>query len=115
MLRVNRAFAKDDRVRCISITTDPEKDTPQALAKYATGIQASSNWLFLTGPKSTLYPLCVQGFRLPLEDAVGPNEPIIHSERFVLVDQRGMVRAYYDGLKEDEVNQLIVDARSILK
>jgi len=35
----------------VSITVDPEMDSPAALKKYAQSLQAPTGWLFLTGPK----------------------------------------------------------------
>lgn len=36
-------------VRMVSITIDPEQDTPEQLKKYATRFKAKPHWLFLTG------------------------------------------------------------------
>jgi protein SCO1/2 len=38
-----------DRVRMISITIDPEQDTPARLGEYARKFKARRQWLFLTG------------------------------------------------------------------
>jgi protein SCO1/2 len=115
MRKVSAAFAGDDRIRCVSFTTDPDRDTEEALRKYAEEMKAPPNWLFLRGTRDSLYPLCVQGFKLPLDGESGSTAFIIHSERFVLVDSRGRVRAYYDGLKDDDMDQLIADIRGLLK
>jgi protein SCO1 len=41
-------------VRLISITVDPESDTPEVLRKYAAGVGAKPGWEFLTGDKQTV-------------------------------------------------------------
>jgi protein SCO1/2 len=41
-------------VRLISITVDPEGDTPEVLRKYAAGVGAKPGWEFLTGDKQTV-------------------------------------------------------------
>ena len=41
--------AEADRIRLVSITIDPEHDTPAVLAGYAERFGAPSNWSFLTG------------------------------------------------------------------
>jgi protein SCO1/2 len=41
-------------VRLISITVDPESDTPEVLRKYAAGVGAKPGWVFLTGDKQTV-------------------------------------------------------------
>src|SRR5262249_1215461 len=68
-------------IRMVSITVDPERDTPKALAAYAEEHGATrERWLFLTGNKQSLYDLCVKGFKLPLDDSGGTvAEPITHS------------------------------------
>jgi protein SCO1 len=44
----------DKDVRLVSITVDPESDTPGVLKRYATGIGAKPGWDFLTGDKETV-------------------------------------------------------------
>ncbi len=41
-------------VRLVSITVDPENDTPEALRQYAAGVGAKPGWDFLTGDKQTV-------------------------------------------------------------
>jgi protein SCO1/2 len=41
-------------VRLVSITVDPENDTPETLKRYAAGVGAKPGWLFLTGEKRTV-------------------------------------------------------------
>jgi protein SCO1 len=41
-------------VRLVSITVDPESDTPAVLKQYATGVGAKPGWDFLTGDKQTV-------------------------------------------------------------
>ena len=103
-------------IQLVSITVDPDRDTPKALAAYAAEHGAPQDrWLFLTGDKQSLYNLCVQGFKLPLDATGGtPAEPIAHSTRFVLVDQQGEIRGYYDGTEEESMTRLIHDAKSLL-
>ena len=103
-------------VRMVSITVDPSRDTPKALAAYAAERGATPDrWLFLTGDKQALHDLCIKGFKLPLDETGGTAaEPIAHSTRFVLVDQQGDIRGYYDATDEEALNQLAGDAKSLL-
>jgi len=103
-------------VRMVSITVDPARDTPKALAAYAAEHGANADrWLFLTGDKQSLYDLCIKGFKLPLDDTGGtPAEPIAHSTRFVLVDKNGEVRGFYSGTEDEAVNQIAADAKKLL-
>lgn len=91
-------------IKLVSFTVDPRRDTPEALARYAEGYRASrGRWLFLTGDKDAIFRLCKEGFKLPVSEESG--EPV-HSNRFVLVDQQGRIRGYYDGLEEADVQKL---------
>jgi cytochrome oxidase Cu insertion factor (SCO1/SenC/PrrC family) len=103
-------------VRLVSITVDPDRDTPKALAAYAAEQGTTRDrWLFLTGEKQALYDLCVKGFKLPLDETGGTAaEPIAHSTRFVLVDQAGEIRGYYQATDEEEINRLAGDVKKLL-
>lgn len=43
-----------DQVRLLSISIDPEHDTPQRLKDYATKYRAGSDWHFLTGDSAAM-------------------------------------------------------------
>jgi protein SCO1/2 len=48
--RVRQDLGKErEKIRAISITIDPEHDTPSVLRKYAEIFDADPDWLFLTG------------------------------------------------------------------
>jgi protein SCO1/2 len=78
----------------------------------------NANWYFLTGDKSKLYQLARQGYVIdngkPDSTQTIANQ-FIHSQFFSLVDRYGRVRGIYDGLKENEVDQLIKDIEALLE
>ncbi|RMH03663.1 MAG: SCO family protein [Planctomycetota bacterium] len=85
----------------LSITVDMEHDTPEVLAAYAERMGATHpNWRFLTGPRSEINRLALESFKLAFGEEMDAEGNILHSSRFVLVDRRGRVRGYYDGLDE---------------
>ena len=48
--RVREDLGKDrKKIRAVSITIDPENDTPAVLREYAANFDADPDWLFLTG------------------------------------------------------------------
>jgi protein SCO1/2 len=47
--QVQELLGDDQKVLMISITIDPEYDTPEQLMKYAKRFKAKDNWQFLTG------------------------------------------------------------------
>ncbi|ODU23818.1 MAG: hypothetical protein ABS95_03005 [Verrucomicrobia bacterium SCN 57-15] len=104
MAEVQRLTDGMNDVLLVSITVDPRADTPEALTRYATRFNASTNrWLFLTGDKKLIYPLIQESFLQPVAQADAPPDPFgggfIHSEKIALVDRRGTVRAYYEGME----------------
>jgi len=100
----------------VSFTVDPEHDSPAAMAAYARerGI-SGDDWWFLTGPPRTLREVVVDGFRLPVTSAPAGDArgPLLHSNRFVLVDGRGRIRGYYDGDDDAALERLARDAGAI--
>ncbi len=105
-------------VRYVSISVDPEYDTPQVLAEYAQRFSAdATRWQFLTGPLKDIEKTVVNGFKIHMGKAEpSANDPtlieIMHGEHFVLVDREGVIRGYYradnDGLRtlENDVRDL---------
>lgn len=77
------------------------------------------NWNFLTGNKAELYRMARQGYGI---DNGKPDstqlikDQFIHTQFFALVDKQGRVRGMvYDGLSNDEINNLINDIKGLLK
>lgn len=105
-----------DEVRFVSITVDPFRDTPEVLAEYADVYGADpERWLFLTGERDDIYRLSQEGFHLAVDDTFGSEiEPITHSTRFVLVDQAGRIRNYYDGTTRNSHTLIEGDVRTLL-
>ncbi|MEK7205413.1 MAG: SCO family protein, partial [candidate division NC10 bacterium] len=69
MARLQEELRGEPDVRFVSITVDPELDTPEVLSEYANRFGADRDrWLFLTGEKRALYALAVEGFRLGVAD-----------------------------------------------
>ena len=109
MARLNKELPSDLAVRLVSISVDPDHDTPEVLQRYAESFQATGRWLFLTGGREDVRRLCVEGFKLGLDMAPGPGagpEPILHSTRFVLVDGKGDIRGYYEAFDEESTARL---------
>jgi protein SCO1/2 len=103
-------------VRLVSFTVDPDRDTLEVLAKYASNYGASADkWFFLTGQKAALFSLATNGFHLAaIEDSSGGSQPD-HSTRFALVDREAKIRGYYDGTSEEATARLIADVKALTR
>jgi len=102
----------------LSISVDPERDTPEKLKQYAEIFGARRGlWRSLTGPQQEVERTVVRGFhtamgKVPREGA-DPRLAafdIMHGERLVLVDRQGRIRGFYDA---DDQDALLRDARSL--
>jgi len=105
-----------DDIRLVSVSVDPWNDTPEALAAYAESFEADrAHWKFLKGEPDTLWPIVRDGFKLPVGHA--PDDavmPILHSQKFVLIDRQGRLRGFYDALEEQGKADLLNDLRLVL-
>jgi cytochrome oxidase Cu insertion factor (SCO1/SenC/PrrC family) len=93
----------DTGVRLVSVSVDPERDTPEVLSAYADLYSADpERWWFLTGEREQVGALA-QAVHLAL--APDPDAPlgrqVTHSTRLLVIDGEGVVRGYYDGLSEE--------------
>ena len=100
-----------DDVMLVSISVDPENDTPEALTQYAARHGAKlDGWQFLTGSRDRIWSLSVDGFKLPVQETDDASSgPILHSNRFVIADGRQQIRGYYDALDEKDRARLLRD------
>ena len=145
MARLQKALPEQTPVKLVSFTVDPEVDTPARLAEYAERFQAKPEvWKFLTGPREKLYTLAQKGFHLPAQAmevapqkhhesahdsthgsdhaqdkttaSVPKENPFLHSQKFVLVDQDLQIRGYYDSTRPEELERLLkTDLPRLLK
>jgi cytochrome oxidase Cu insertion factor (SCO1/SenC/PrrC family) len=115
MVRLGEALPEETRVHRVSVSVDPEHDTPEVLQAYAESFGVEDDrWLFLTGEREAIYPLMIEGFKLGVDASPPPEmasaeEPILHSTRLVLVDGRGEIRGYYDGFHSQDFERLLRD------
>ena len=112
--RENKALADilrtipDPDFMVVSVTCDPENDTPDALRRYADRFQADpERWKFLTGDMESIRKIANETFLLPAE--VG-----VHSERGVVFDRQGRLRGSYHLLQPDRVKLLEKLIREVL-
>lgn len=96
-------------VQLVSFTVNPEHDTPPVLKQYAASYGADpARWHFLTGTTQQMVST-VRDMKIGFQ-AANPDAPILHSEKFLLIDGDGNVRGIYDSPDEQAMKDLVTDA-----
>ena len=117
MKAIYERFKSDSNFLVISHTVNPETDSLPVMRHYADSMGANSkNWWFVTGSKEALYKAARESYMLddPKNNSKNIDEQFLHTQFFTLVDRIGRVRGVYDGIKKDEVEQLIHDISELI-
>ena len=106
-------------IKLLTISVDPEFDTPRRLADYATRFGADpTRWRFLTGPADKIRAL-VTGPLMNAMDREGVTTSgapaIVHSGYFLLVDDELVIRGVYDSNDMQRLDELIHHARYLVR
>jgi protein SCO1/2 len=118
-----------ENVDFVTFTVDPDFDTPEVLSNYAKRFDGSTGrWHLLTGAYETIENLAIEVFGVGVSKHGGHHdaergivlvdpipETILHSRRFILVDERGRIRGYYDGTRPEEMPRLLRDLTELAK
>jgi len=98
MKEVQDALPASSQARLVTLTTDPDYDTPAILKKEAVRLGADPNrWIFLTGPQKDIAKLATDSLKLaalekPANERESANDLFVHSTIFVVVDKKGQLR-----------------------
>jgi len=118
MKAIYEQFKTDSNFLIVSHTVNPDTDSLPVLRHYADSLGADvSNWWFLTGSKESLYKTARESYLLddPKNSSKNIDEQFLHTQFFTLVDRQGRVRGVYDGIKKEEVDQLMTDIKTLIK
>ena len=109
MHNVQSQVNRDPDVRFISISVDPDNDTPVALDAFAHHFGGPNDqWYFLTGSPETVHLLAHDVFKVG--DVISKMD---HSTKFMVVDKRGNLRGYYSGLGNDDISEILQDIAAL--
>lgn len=106
-------------IKMVSITVDPEFDTPSRLTEFGKRYKAEAErWRFLTGPKDKITAL-ITGPLMTTMDRDGDSKPgtpnIVHSGYFLLVDGNLTIRGVYDSNDIHKLDELEHHARFLAR
>jgi protein SCO1/2 len=120
MRQIQTAFPETAPLRLVSLTADPAYDTPEVLRHYAKRFQADpARWHFLTGAKAEVYSVAINELKFTVieneEDRKPDEDLFIHSQKFVVVDRNGRIRAYIDGDEPQTVPKITSVVAALLR
>lgn len=99
------------QVNFVSITVDPQRDTPQVLKRYAEAYKANtSGWAFLTGTQAEIREVSK---RYGIFYKQTPRGDVDHTFLTSIVDQSGTLRVQYMGVKFNP-DEMLRDLQSLL-
>lgn len=105
MRKFQQLFQGQGLLELISISIDPEKDTPKRMSEYIAHMKIDdSNWSFLTGELEKIKKIMTEDFKIGFHQDIQS-----HTDRFVLVDQNNQIRGYYSMSDEGSYARLKKD------
>lgn len=121
MAELQKLFVDAPNFRSVTLTTDPDYDSPAILKKFSERFDADpSRWFFLTGTKNEIRAVAQGSLKLGAEeksaaDQESANDLFIHNTVFILVDKHGRLRGQaYESLEPD-FHKIDADIRALLR
>lgn len=115
MKEIQDSVAPEQKLRLISISTDPDHDQPEVLSRYGKRFGADpERWFFLTGEKSEIARAIQKELLLAVQENAEDQRQskldlYTHSSLLVLVDKDSRVRATYESLGTNTVSEIVAD------
>ena len=110
MVILQNKLKQDPDVMLLSHTVTPEIDSVAQLKNYALNKGVlDSKWNLVTGDKKEIYQLARKSYLAVKSNGDGGEYDMIHTENFILVDQKKRIRGYYDGTLEKDIESLLND------
>lgn len=110
MIILQNKLKLDKDVMLLSHTVTPEIDSVAQLKKYALNKGVlDSKWNLVTGDKKEIYQLARKSYLAVKSTGDGGEYDMIHTENFILIDQKKRIRGYYDGTLEEDIESLLND------
>jgi protein SCO1 len=110
---LQKQLSARDPVRLVSLTVDPEFDTPGILKAYGDKLGTDpARWWFLTGSNAELRRVAIDDFKFvavpkDVESQESKDDLFIHSTYFMVLDGRGRVRAVIESAEPGAVKQAL--------
>jgi protein SCO1/2 len=97
-------------VMLLSHSVMPDIDTPEVLKKYALEKGVNDKvWNLVTGDKKDIFYIARQSYLAVKTGSPDELYDMVHTENFILVDQKRRIRGFYDGTKQKDMEKLLED------
>ncbi len=108
-------YKDDPRIMFLSHTVMPRVDSVPVLATYGAKHGADpERWKLVTGPKEHIYALARRSYFAVTTEGDGGDADFIHTENFILVDNKSRIRGFYDGTSKEEMERLKKDVALLM-
>ncbi|MCO6174882.1 SCO family protein [Flavobacterium sp. NRK F10] len=111
----NMAWLQDkikdnSKVKLLSFSVTPDIDSVPVLKQYALekGV-IDEKWNLVTGNKKDIYYLARKSYLVVKTGKPEDLYDMVHTENFVLVDQKKRIRGFYDGTNKEDMEKLLED------
>ena len=119
MREIQGSLPSGSRAGLMTVTSDPEFDTPAVLQAYAEKFGANTNrWQFVTGTKAGIRRLAVEQLLLVLVDKeeaqrTSPEDLFLHSTLIVVMDAQGRLRTAVEGIEPGAPQKVVAALRQL--
>lgn len=115
MVEIQKAFKNNPNVLLLSHTVMPHIDSVPVLKKYALekGV-IDSKWNLVTGDKKAIFYIARKSYLAVKTESEGELYDMVHTENFILVDDKKRVRGFYDGTNKEDIIRLIADIQFLV-
>ena len=110
MVWLQEQIKDNPKVMLLSHSVTPDIDNVDVLKKYAIekGVD-DSKWNLVTGNKKDIYYIARKSYLAVKTNSSDELYDMVHTENFILVDQKRRIRGFYDGTNLEEVKKLLED------
>lgn len=116
LAEISKELKEAKEVRLVSLSIDPEYDTPAVLKEYAGKFGADPDrWIFLTGTKEKVEAFTTKGMLQALSTDSSTPANTVHSTRFLVIDREGRIRIIRKLDEPELVQKLLIDIGNLLR